>query len=233
MSTEALSAFFAVLSLAAWAGTVAVVVLLAAGGRAGEGSALRTLRDDVGAAGLWLGCLVAAVAMGGSLYYSEVAHFVPCELCWYQRICMYPLALILLIAAVRRDRGIVFTVVPLAGIGAAIAAYHTQLQAFPEQRSFCPTTTPCTTRYVWQFGFVSLPFMALAGFCLIIALAVLARVTAGRPSASGASDGADPGEVRAPGEPSPDEGQPDEGQPGAGQPDDAPPMAVANRGARP
>jgi disulfide bond formation protein DsbB len=218
MSTEAMSAFFAVLSLAAWAGTVGVVVLLATGGRAREGSAIRTLRDDVGASGLWLGCLVAAVATAGSLYYSEVAHFVPCELCWYQRICMYPLALILLVAALRRDRGIVFTVVPLAAIGAAIAAYHTQLQAFPEQRSFCPTTTPCTTRYVWQFGFVSLPFMALAGFCLIIVLAILVRVTTDRSSGS---DVADRSERPA----------------GAARPDDVEldgePVAVANRGALP
>ena len=64
---------------------------------------------------------------------------------------------------------------PLAGVGAALAVYHTQLQAFPSQHStFCTTTEPCTVRYVWEFGFVSLPFMALSAFAFVITMTVLA-----------------------------------------------------------
>ncbi len=55
--------------------------------------------------------------------------------------------------------------------------YHSQLQAFPDQGSFCSTITPCTTRYVWEFGFVSLPLMALTAFVFIIAMTLVARAT--------------------------------------------------------
>jgi hypothetical protein len=63
-------------------------------------------------------------------------------------------------------------------VGATIALYHTQLQAFPSQRSFCSTINPCTTRYVWEFGFVSLPFEALACFCFVTAMVLVARFVA-------------------------------------------------------
>ena len=174
MSTANLSVFFALLSLACWAATV-FVLGLAIVARFGRGGAAGSLLADVRRFGLWLAWLVALVTTLGSLYFSEVAHFTPCKLCWYQRIAMYPLALVLLVAAGRRDRKIGWYVVPVATIGAAFAVYHTQLQAFPQQHSsFCTLTEPCTVRYVWEFGFVSLPFMALAAFVFIITMTVLA-----------------------------------------------------------
>jgi disulfide bond formation protein DsbB len=134
------------------------------------------LYDDVAGAALWIAALVALVTMAGSLYYSEVAHFVPCELCWYQRIAAYPLAVVLPIAAIRRDRRVWCYVVPLAVVGAGFAIYHAQLQAFPKQgSSFCTVTAPCTTRYVWEWGFLSLPLMALSAFVFIITLVLIAR----------------------------------------------------------
>jgi len=159
--------FFAVLSLACWAGSLAVIVTWLAG-RIGRAQWAGQLLADLGGAALWLGALVAVVCTCGSLYYSEIAGYTPCDLCWFQRICMYPLSVILLIAAFRRDRGIWRYVVGQVAVGIAIAGYHTQLQAFPTQRSFCPTAVPCTIRYVWEFGFVSLPFMALSGFVFIL-----------------------------------------------------------------
>src|SRR4029078_10709983 len=102
-------------------------------------------------------------------------HFTPCELCWYQRICVYPLSVLLLIAAARRDFGIWKYGLPLAAVGIVIAVSHSQLQAFPSQRTFCEVNNPCTIRYVWQFGFVSLPLMDLAALTFIAALLVLAR----------------------------------------------------------
>ena len=123
----------------------------------------------------WLAAAVATTAMAGSLYYSESAGFIPCELCWYQRIAMYPLVPILVIAALRRELLTVYVVV-IAGIGAAISAYHYQLQLFPDQASTCSIDTPCTTQYVDVFGFVSIPFMAGCGFLAIIALALTAHL---------------------------------------------------------
>jgi disulfide bond formation protein DsbB len=175
-STETASIFFALLSLLCVAATMAVIGL-ALVRRARPDSGPAALMDDLGAMSLWLAWLVATVTTLGSLYYSEIADFTPCELCWFQRIFMYPLVLILGVATWRRDRHVWVYVLPQAVVGAGIAVYHTQLQAFPGQATFCTTETPCTTRYVWEFGFVSLPFMALSAFAFIIAMVMVARAT--------------------------------------------------------
>lgn len=170
MDVEAVSLFTALLSLVALAGAVALVVIGVVSWRSG-GTRLVRLRADLAAASLWLAFAVALTAMLGSLYMSEIAKFTPCVLCWYQRIAMYPLALLLGIAAVRRDRSIRVYGMALAGVGAVISTYHTWLQAFPSSSSsFCTVEAPCTQRHVWELGFVSIPFMALAGFLAILAL---------------------------------------------------------------
>ena len=101
VSTSSFSTFFGLLTLAAWAATITVWVLALAHRRSPDTS-LGLLFEDVGRAALWLAALVAIVTTLGSLYFSEVAHFIPCKLCWYQRIAMYPLSITLLIAALRR-----------------------------------------------------------------------------------------------------------------------------------
>ncbi len=177
--------FFAVLALLLAATTVVVAAALVVRRTRPEGAVARRL-DDVSDAALWLAWAVAAVTSSGSLYYSLVRHYDPCELCWYQRICMYPLAVILFVAARRRTPAIRRYVWPQIAVGAVIAAYQTQLQAFPSQQSFCPAANPCTLRYVWQFGFVSLPLMDLVALTFIAVMLVLARPAAtsdelGRP----------------------------------------------------
>ncbi|NNC91737.1 MAG: disulfide bond formation protein B [Acidimicrobiia bacterium] len=119
---------------------------------------------------MWIIAAVAASSTIGSLIYSEYFDLIPCRLCWYQRIAMYPLALILLIAAVRRDTtGARRYGIPLAVIGAAIAGYHYLIQQFPSlETGACSLEAPCSAPYVWQYGFVSIPYMALAGFTLIL-----------------------------------------------------------------
>ena len=177
MSTATLSHFFAILSLITWAATI-LTIILAVIRRLAPESAAAFLFEDLGGTALWLGWVVAAVTMAGSLYYSiGPPQYVPCELCWYQRICLYPMAVIMLVAALRRDRKVWMYVSPQLVIGACIAIYHTQLQAFPKQQSFCPTLTPCTTRYVWEFGFVSLPFMSLAASTFILTMVLVSRAT--------------------------------------------------------
>jgi disulfide bond formation protein DsbB len=90
---------------------------------------------------------------------------------------MYPMSVILLVAAIRRDAAVRWYVLVQLGVGIVIAAYHTQLQAFPPRGGspFCTTTEPCTTRFVWEFGFVSIPFMSLAAFVLVTVLVIVAR----------------------------------------------------------
>jgi disulfide bond formation protein DsbB len=182
MSVATMSHFFATLSLITWAATIATLVLaLVRRFRPDSGAA--AFVEDLGGMALWLGWLVAAVTMAGSLYYSiGPPQFTPCELCWYQRICLYPMAAILLIAAIKKFRGIWLYVLPQLVIGAAIAIYHTQLQAFPKQQSFCQAFNPCTTRYVWEFHIgdhigVSLPFMSLAASTFMITMVLVSRAT--------------------------------------------------------
>ena len=178
LPVKTLSVFFAVLALLCWA--VAVLLLVGAllrRSQRGRPGRLEPLRDDIGRMALPLAWLIAVVTMLGSLYYSKVQEFVPCELCWYQRICIYPFAVILGIATWRRDASIRIYAIPIFAIGIVISTYHTWIQAFPPDNgtSFCTAAAPCTTRYVWEFGFVSLPFMALAAFVAMSALLLVAR----------------------------------------------------------
>ena len=172
MSVETVSKFFALLTLAALAGVVGVFVVMVS---ARWSPAVARFRDAavemVAPVALWFGAAIAAVSMAGSLYYSEVAEFAPCDLCWYQRIAMYPLAIILGIAAYRKDVGIRIYTYPIVVIGAVIAAYQYVLQLNPSlETGFCGVDASCTERYIWQFGFVSFPFMSLVGFALIFTL---------------------------------------------------------------
>lgn len=174
MSVRAMSLFFALLALAA-----GLVVLTAIGTAvaARVGPAGRRARawfaELFSAGGLWLAWLAAVIATLGSLYYSEIVGFVPCTLCWYQRIAMYPLTVLLGIAAVGDDRGVRRYVLPVATIGGMISAYHYLLQWFPGlEAGACDVDAPCAAFYVREFGFVSIPFMALSAFALI-AIALL------------------------------------------------------------
>jgi hypothetical protein len=119
---------------------------------------------------------VALVATAGSLYYSEVVGFVPCILCWYQRIAMYPLVLVLGVGVLRKDVNAWSYGLPLSVVGLAIALYHVTIQFRPAlDVGACGTGVPCTARYLAIFGFVSLPVMAAGGFLLISGLLLTAR----------------------------------------------------------
>lgn len=112
---------------------------------------------------LMVAAAIATVSMLGSLYYSEIRGFVPCELCWYQRIAMYSLAIILVVAVVRRDIPIAPYALTLSVIGFGVSTYHYYIQMFGGGDS-CGLDASCAVRWVDTFGFVSIPFMAGAGF---------------------------------------------------------------------
>ena len=118
--------------------------------------------------GAWL---VATLATAGSLYFSEVAGFAPCTLCWYQRIAMYPLVVILGAAIVKRQGRAPAGSAALAAIGAAIAAYHVALEWIPSlDTGACAVSAPCTLVWFRAFGVFSLPTLALTAFLLILTL---------------------------------------------------------------
>ena len=125
------------------------------------------LRKELRKITLELATLIAIGATFGSLYFSEIRNFVPCEYCWYQRIAMYPLALVLLIATIRRDKNIIPYALTLSLVGFGISAYHYQLQLFPDQSSSCGLDASCTYRWIEVFGFVTIPFLALTSFAFI------------------------------------------------------------------
>ena len=170
MSTETAQLFFALLTVAAGIGAITLVVLRLATA-AGSDGAWR-LGSAISDAGVWLAFLVAAGSTLGSLYFSEIADFVPCRLCWFQRIAMYPLTVVLLVGAIRKDRAVRWYAGPLALIGAAIAGWHTLIEWRPQlDNGQCELTGPSCT-YVWfrEFGFISLATMALTGFLTILIL---------------------------------------------------------------
>jgi disulfide bond formation protein DsbB len=118
--------------------------------------------------------IVATVTTLGSLYYSEHAGFVPCELCWYQRIVMYPLVIVLGVAALRRDRAVWMTALVFVVIGTPLSLYHWLVERVPafEESSSCSATTPCSAPWFEKLGFVTLAWMAMSAFLLIGVLMV-------------------------------------------------------------
>jgi len=117
-----------------------------------------------------LAAVIALGATAGSLYFSEIRNFEPCDYCWYQRIAMYPLGIILAIAAIRKDSGIRPYALTLAGIGALISVYHYRLQMFPGEDTSCDPTNPCSFQWIDVFDFISIPLMALGCFISVFLL---------------------------------------------------------------
>ena len=169
--------FFVVLTVLA---NVATLTLWALGIAAALGFGRATwqqVRDSLGDSGITFAAIVAGTAMVGSLYLSEGAHFLPCKLCWYQRIGMYSLAIILVIAAVRRDWNIRIYATTLAVLGSIVSVYHYLIERFPswEQGTSCDPTNPCTFVWFFHLHYISIPFMALSAFALVATILLVAR----------------------------------------------------------
>ena len=161
-----------VLGTLATAGVLAIVAVVTV--RVAAPARLESLRDAVSGSGTALAGAVAVVAMGASLWFSKGAHFPPCELCWYQRIAMYPLALVLPVAAWRNDRSIRPYALLLAGVGLVVSAWHNLIETFPSIDSgACDPTNPCTLRWVEGLGFWTIPRMAAVAFVLVLTALLL------------------------------------------------------------
>lgn len=118
----------------------------------------------------------AFVATTGSLFYSEVMGYIPCELCWYQRILMYPLVIIYGLALWKKDVKMTLSGLILSGIGMFVSTYHYLLQkvpAFHEMGGSCSGAVPCNAIYVNYFGFITIPFMAGVAFIIIFVFHLL------------------------------------------------------------
>jgi disulfide bond formation protein DsbB len=118
---------------------------------------------------LWAAFVVAALATGGSLFFSQVAGFVPCEMCWFQRICMYPLSILTLLAAWRGDTRVARYLLVFPVVGAGVSIYHILIEnhvvATPAQ---CAVGAGCTVKWIDYFGYMTIPTLALTAFVLLI-----------------------------------------------------------------
>ncbi len=166
VDVEAAQLFFTLLALVAGIGAITLVVLRLVAPRS-------EVLAAVDGAALWIAFGVAATSTAGSLYFSEVADYVPCQLCWFQRIAMYPLAVILLVAAIRGDRGVRWYAGPVAAIGAAVSTYHYLIEWHPDlEGGACGIGPSCAGIWFRELGFVTLALMALCGFAAILVLIV-------------------------------------------------------------
>ena len=127
---------------------------------------------------LYIALITAWVAMCGSLYFSEVRGYVPCVLCWYQRILMYPLTLVVAIGLLRRDWNLPYYVLPFSLIGLGVSTYHYLLEKTDlfAGSAACRQGVSCTTQWINWFGFVTIPFLALTAFLIISIMSVIALV---------------------------------------------------------
>jgi disulfide bond formation protein DsbB len=160
-------------------GQVLAAGLLVVGALAlfGVQAPLQGLRSGVDGYELWIVFVIASIATGGSLFFSEIAHFVPCELCWYQRICMYPLSIVTLLAALADDPRIARYLLPLPVAGAGVSVYHLLVEnGVVGQSATCLISAPggCGVKWINEFGYVTIPTLALTAFALVFAFLVLA-----------------------------------------------------------
>ncbi len=117
--------------------------------------------------------VVTIAAILGSLYYSEIVGFEPCGLCWIQRIFIYPQAIILGIALLKKDKGVADYCIALSVIGGLFSAYHQYIQFGGHEFFACSSEgTSCAQRLVWEFGYVTIPMMTLTLFLMIIVFMV-------------------------------------------------------------
>jgi len=124
--------------------------------------------------------IVALIAALGSLFYSEIAGFEPCKLCWFQRIFMYPQVILFGMAIYLKDKNILNYSIALSLIGAVIAGYHYLLQIGAAPPVACPIvgfSVDCVQTFAMQFGYITIPMMALTAFLLIIFFSIVQKLS--------------------------------------------------------
>ncbi|OGM06143.1 hypothetical protein A2125_02335 [Candidatus Woesebacteria bacterium GWB1_43_5] len=119
--------------------------------------------------------MVAVAATAGSLYMSNVVFLAPCDLCWFQRIFMYPLVIIFLIARARKIPRIWEIALPFSALGILVASYHYLIQIFPQMSQTCGLFGSCTDIPFRDFGYITLPWMSLTAFVFITILMFILR----------------------------------------------------------
>lgn len=197
MTAQTAHDIFAVMAIIALLGTVSLVLA-----RLIPSVASVRYLDVVHRWQLHLAALVATVTTLGSLWFSESQGWLPCRFCWYQRVCMFPLAVILIVAVLRKDRAVKWYVAPLAVIGILVSIWHNLLErGLVSESKECAASVPCAIPNLISFGgrdevtlqptgfpSITLTVMAFCAFAAILALVLLPEPLEahedGEPSAS-------------------------------------------------
>lgn len=141
-----------------------------------KNKALQKLWNFLSENSLAFSFLISASAVVGSMFLSQIAKIPPCDLCWYQRIFMFPLPIISGIAVFKDDYGIKKYVIPLASIGLVIAIYHYLLQKLPSLPLPCTNSIiSCTDKQLELFGYLTIPLMSATAFALVLFLMLAMR----------------------------------------------------------
>ena len=126
---------------------------------------------------IFLSFLISLIATLGSLFFSEIMNFIPCSLCWYQRIFMYPLVFLFLINLLFPDDKIFKYASPLVVVGWIISVYHNllMLKIIPENLSPCVQGVPCSVDYLNWFGFITIPLLSFFAYTSILILLIMLK----------------------------------------------------------
>lgn len=165
---ELVAVVITLLSVLTLIGQVLAIVLLLLFFVPAKKGKIATIKTLITQNAITLIFVFASVATIGSLFLSEVAVFVPCKMCWLQRIFMYPIAVISFIALIKNDKGSIRYIFPLSIIGLGFALYHNFMQWFPEALECSEEVAKCSTIQFAEFGYITIPVMAATAFALII-----------------------------------------------------------------
>lgn len=144
--------------------------------RSPQAATTNSFTEMFGANSRYIALLAAWVATCGSLFFSEALGWAPCLLCWYQRILMYPLGIILAVGILRRDSKMHLYVLPLSLLGICVSLYHYLLIKTPWlPEPACSLNIPCNVDYLNWLGFINIPFLALTAFIVISAMMLISR----------------------------------------------------------
>lgn len=126
---------------------------------------------------IFLAFLTSLIATLGSLFFSEIMNFIPCSLCWYQRIFMYPLVFLFVINLLFPDNKIFKYAFPLVLVGWVISIYHNLLmfKIIPEKLSPCVQGVPCSVDYINWLGFITIPLLSFFAYTIILILLIILK----------------------------------------------------------
>ncbi|TSC85534.1 MAG: disulfide bond formation protein DsbB [Parcubacteria group bacterium Gr01-1014_8] len=133
------------------------------------------IRAYVGKWGIALGLVLILTTAAANLYYESFG-FEPCYWCYWQRIFLYPQAVLFGVALWKRDMQIADHSIALSIFGAGVALYHHALQMLPGSGLPCPSVgVSCATRILFEFGYITYPLMAFSLFAFLIVLMLFVR----------------------------------------------------------